>query len=124
MLLHLLTQGSVANDDEASALVLGGDTRRGVEEETMVLDREDAADDSNQWGAIVQAQFSAKASPVRRTVEERFQVEAEGDDADLLCAGHPIVHQVTFDPFTNRNDSVGQRTEPPLHSSEEPGFGG
>src|SRR4029450_12778980 len=97
MLFHLLAQGAVADDDEASGLLLGGDTRRSVEEEAMVLDREDPPDDAHQGGAVAHAQLPAKTSPVARAVEERLQREAERDDADLFGIRYSIADQITLD---------------------------
>src|SRR2546425_6897687 len=123
MLFHRLSQDAVADDNESGGLLLGGDTHGCVQEELMVLDRKYPSDDAHQGGTIAQSQLPSKVSAMDRAVEERLQLEAEGDDADLLGVRYSIAHQVALDLLAHRDDASGEPSQHLLHPAEESGLG-
>ena len=113
---------AIAHDEEVQIRTNSKQRNGGGEEKSVVLDRREPADDSDQWRTRIESEFAAKRASILPAANHRRQVEPGFDNADALGRRHLELHEIVFDPGAHREQTIRRAREHPLGAPRQPGF--
>ncbi len=72
----------------------------------MILDGRQAGHNAHQGHSLGDPQLPSQLPPQRLALKERIQLKAQGDDGNLVQAGHTIVSKLSALTFAHGHDPV------------------